>query len=267
MYHGHIAAQHLSHRGRPGPRPFRPARQPVLSRSARTPWPPAPTPPFRADHVGSLLRLPSRSRARADRAAGAITAGQLTRAEDDAIRDAVAMQEAAGLRSATDGEFRCAERHTDFIARLGDIRYAAEWTPTPGVRRRHRDDLTQAHATRGTGKVHLAEPELLYHFRFLGLGRDHRGAQAHHPPPEQGPLPRCSVRQRRRRPGRVPRRPRGRLRRRDRRARRPGRPLPPARRHPVRVHERPRPGASAPPPPASIPTASTRSTSPSSTRP
>ena len=88
-------------------------------------------PPFRADHVGSLLRPPALLRARADRAAGAITADKLTQAEDDAIRDAVAMQEAAGLRSATDGEFRRAEWHTDFIARLGGLRYAAEWTPVP----------------------------------------------------------------------------------------------------------------------------------------
>jgi hypothetical protein len=74
---------------------------------------PRTRPPFRADHVGSLLRPPALLRARADRAAGTITADQLTQAEDDAIREAVAMQEAAGLRSATDGEFRRAEWHTD----------------------------------------------------------------------------------------------------------------------------------------------------------
>ena len=78
---------------------------------------PRTAPPFRANHVGSLLRPPALLQARADRAAGTITADQLTRAEDDAIRDAMAMQEAAGLRSATDGEFRRAEWHTDFIAR------------------------------------------------------------------------------------------------------------------------------------------------------
>ena len=88
-------------------------------------------PPFRADHVGSLLRPPALLRARAGRAAGTITADQLTQAEDDAIRDAVAMQEETGLSSATDGEFRRAEWHTDFIARLGGLRYAAEWTPVP----------------------------------------------------------------------------------------------------------------------------------------
>ena len=90
---------------------------------------PRTAPPFRADHVGSLLRPPALLRARADRAAGTISAAQLTQAEDDAIRAAVAMQEAAGLRSATDGEFRRAEWHTDFIARLGGIGYATGVDP------------------------------------------------------------------------------------------------------------------------------------------
>ena len=127
---------------------------------------PRTAPPFRADHVGSLLRPPALLRARADRAAGTITADQLTQAEDDAIRDAVAMQEAAGLRSATDGEFRRAEWHTDFISRLGGLRYAAGWTPVP-VFGSDTDTIYQAHATQVTGKVHLAEPIFADHFRFL----------------------------------------------------------------------------------------------------
>ncbi len=58
-------------------------------------------PPFRADHVGSLLRPPALHAARAAFAAGTITADQLRQAEDDAVRDAVRMQEEAGLQSAT----------------------------------------------------------------------------------------------------------------------------------------------------------------------
>src|SRR6516164_821957 len=127
---------------------------------------PRTAPPFRADHVGSLLRPPALLRARAGRAAGTITEDQLTGAEDDAIRAAVAMQEAAGLRSATDGEFRRAEWHTDFIACLGGLRYAAEWTPVP-VFGSDTDTIYQAHATQVTGKVHLAEPIFADHFRFL----------------------------------------------------------------------------------------------------
>ncbi|GAA2883187.1 5-methyltetrahydropteroyltriglutamate--homocystei ne S-methyltransferase [Actinoplanes cyaneus] len=80
------------------------------------------TPPFRADHVGSLLRPPHLLEARTKRAAGEITAEQLRAIEDDAIRDVVRMQRAAGLRSATDGEFRRTAWHMDFIYRLGGIR-------------------------------------------------------------------------------------------------------------------------------------------------
>ncbi len=124
------------------------------------------TPPFRADHVGSLLRPPALLAARADRAAGVITAEQLTRAEDDAITDAVRMQEEAGLQAATDGEFRRAEWHTDFIARLGGIGYCDQWTPVP-VFGSDTETTYQAHATEVTGPVHLAEPIFADHFRFL----------------------------------------------------------------------------------------------------
>jgi 5-methyltetrahydropteroyltriglutamate--homocysteine methyltransferase len=80
-----------------------------------------PTPPFRADHVGSLLRPAGLLAARADFAAGRITAGQLRAAEDEAITGAVAMQQRAGLQTATDGEFRRASWHMDFIYQIGGI--------------------------------------------------------------------------------------------------------------------------------------------------
>lgn len=78
-------------------------------------------PPFRADHVGSLLRPPELLKARADRSAGIIDADELRAVEDAAIREAVAMQEAIGLRSATDGEFRRTSWHMDFIYQLRGI--------------------------------------------------------------------------------------------------------------------------------------------------
>ncbi len=78
-------------------------------------------PPFRADHVGSLLRPPGLLAAREDFAAGRIPAGQLRAAEDTAIADVVRMQENVGLQSATDGEFRRASWHMDFIYQLGGI--------------------------------------------------------------------------------------------------------------------------------------------------
>jgi 5-methyltetrahydropteroyltriglutamate--homocysteine methyltransferase len=82
---------------------------------------PRTTPPFRADHVGSLLRPPALLRARDEFAAGRITGAGLRAAEDDAVRDAVAMQRDAGLRSVTDGEFRRASWHMDFIYQIGGI--------------------------------------------------------------------------------------------------------------------------------------------------
>jgi 5-methyltetrahydropteroyltriglutamate--homocysteine methyltransferase len=78
-------------------------------------------PPFRADHVGSLLRPQNLLQARDDFAAGRIDADELGRIEDEAIRDVVRKQEEAGLRSATDGEFRRASWHMDFIYQLDGV--------------------------------------------------------------------------------------------------------------------------------------------------
>lgn len=80
------------------------------------------TPPFRADHVGSLLRPTHLLEMREKRATGEIDAAELRAAEDDAVRDVVRMQRDVGLRSATDGEFRRTSWHMDFIYRLGGIR-------------------------------------------------------------------------------------------------------------------------------------------------
>ncbi len=79
------------------------------------------TPPFRADHVGSLLRPQSLLDARAEFAAGQLDAAGLREAEDAAIAGIVAMQAEVGLQSATDGEFRRASWHMDFIYQLGGI--------------------------------------------------------------------------------------------------------------------------------------------------
>jgi len=78
-------------------------------------------PPFRADHVGSLLRPAELHAARAEHAAGRISDDELRATEDKAIHDVVVMQRDAGLRSATDGEFRRSSWHMDFIYRLGGV--------------------------------------------------------------------------------------------------------------------------------------------------
>jgi 5-methyltetrahydropteroyltriglutamate--homocysteine methyltransferase len=79
------------------------------------------SPPFRADHVGSLLRPQRLLAARSDHEASRIDAAELRSIEDDAIREIVAKQEEIGLQSATDGEFRRASWHMDFIYQLDGI--------------------------------------------------------------------------------------------------------------------------------------------------
>src|SRR5882757_2149072 len=78
-------------------------------------------PPFRADHVGSLLRPAALLEARARHAAGEIDDDALRSAEDAGIRDIVRMQEEVGLQTVTDGEFRRTSWHMDFIYQLGGV--------------------------------------------------------------------------------------------------------------------------------------------------
>jgi methionine synthase II (cobalamin-independent) len=87
---------------------------------------PRDKPPFRADHVGSLLRPERLLKAREDFAAGNISAEELREVEDDAICDVVKMQQDVGLQSATDGEFRRASWHMDFIYSLDGISKAED---------------------------------------------------------------------------------------------------------------------------------------------
>jgi 5-methyltetrahydropteroyltriglutamate--homocysteine methyltransferase len=85
-------------------------------------------PPFRADHVGSLLRPPELLTAREELAAGRIDAEELRGIEDEAIREVVRRQHDVGLRSATDGEFRRESWHMDFIYQLGGIQQVQDDT-------------------------------------------------------------------------------------------------------------------------------------------
>jgi 5-methyltetrahydropteroyltriglutamate--homocysteine methyltransferase len=119
-------------------------------------------PPFRADHVGSLLRPEPLLQARSE----AISGEELRAIEDAAVRDAVRMQEEVGLRSATDGEFRRASWHMDFIYALDGI------SKTEGdivVHFHNPDgdiDFTPA-ALRVDGKLGVHEPVFGEAFRFL----------------------------------------------------------------------------------------------------
>ena len=78
-------------------------------------------PPFRAEHIGSLLRPKSLLELRAAFARGEIDQTTLTKAEDEAIKDALALQERLDLKFATDGEFRRRSYHSFFYRKLGDI--------------------------------------------------------------------------------------------------------------------------------------------------
>src|SRR2546430_17009352 len=76
-------------------------------------------PPFRADHVGSLLRSPALKALRFQKEEGVASAEALATAEDAAIRDVVALQEDIGLEGITDGELRRKSWHMDFLLQLG----------------------------------------------------------------------------------------------------------------------------------------------------
>jgi 5-methyltetrahydropteroyltriglutamate--homocysteine methyltransferase len=130
------------------------------------------TPPFRADHVGSLLRPPELLTARDDFQAGRIGAEELRAAEDEAIRAVVQMQRDVGLQSATDGEFRRASWHMDFIYQIGGIEKA------PGdikVQFRNADGVIEwtPAAIHVGEKLHLDHTIFADDFRFLeGLVAD-----------------------------------------------------------------------------------------------
>jgi 5-methyltetrahydropteroyltriglutamate--homocysteine methyltransferase len=125
-----------------------------------------PTPPFRADHVGSLLRPAALHAARADFEAGRVSAAELTAVEDAAIRDAVRMQEDIGLKSATDGEFRREQWHSDFLYSIPGIRKGPLGMPLPVYRKDGQITWTP-NITEITGRIHLDEPIFGDHFRFL----------------------------------------------------------------------------------------------------
>jgi methionine synthase II (cobalamin-independent) len=86
-------------------------------------------PPYRADQVGSLLRPAELARARREWRADELDAGRLAEIENRTIREAVARQEAIGLRSVTDGEFRRDWWHLDFLTQLDGV--AVDANPGP----------------------------------------------------------------------------------------------------------------------------------------
>ena len=119
-------------------------------------------PPFRADHVGSLLRPAALKEARARREKGAISASELKAVEDREIEKIIAKQEDIGLKLATDGEFRRSWWHFDFLGMLDGLElYEAE----QGIQ--FRGVQTKAQALRIIGRIGWSHHPMLEHFKFL----------------------------------------------------------------------------------------------------
>src|SRR3984957_7705929 len=119
-------------------------------------------PPFRADHVGSLLRPAALKAARERHAKDEITTAALREVEDHEIEAAIEKQEAVGLQSITDGEFRRSWWHLDFLWGLdgvekhvmdSGIAFAAVTTRNEGIK--------------VTGKLGFSGHPILDHFKFL----------------------------------------------------------------------------------------------------
>jgi 5-methyltetrahydropteroyltriglutamate--homocysteine methyltransferase len=126
----------------------------------------AAKPPFRADHVGSLLRPKQLLKAREDHQAGRISAAELRRVEDDAIRTAVRRQEEIGLEGVTDGEYRRASWHMDFLYQLGGVSKVKDNLKVRFHNEKGDIEFTPA-ALRITGKLNLAKPIFAEDFAFL----------------------------------------------------------------------------------------------------
>ena len=118
--------------------------------------------PFRADVVGSFLRPDVLKQARADFAAGVIDAGALRAVEDEAIRDLVAKQKAAGLHVITDGEFRRSYWHLDFMWGLQGIERRTSRTGY-----QFHDEETTADTAVVTGKISGENHPFVEHFKFV----------------------------------------------------------------------------------------------------
>jgi 5-methyltetrahydropteroyltriglutamate--homocysteine methyltransferase len=120
------------------------------------------TPPFRADHVGSLLRPAALRAAREKRAKGEIAPAELTAIEDREIANVIRKQEEVGLQGITDGEFRRSWWHLDFLWGLTGVeRYVMDQgIAFSGVQ-------TRAEGARATGKIGFSGHPMLEHFKFL----------------------------------------------------------------------------------------------------
>src|SRR5215813_13812753 len=119
-------------------------------------------PPFRADHVGSLLRTASVKEARAKAAKGEIPAAELKAVEDREIERIIKKQEEVGLSAITDGEFRRSWWHLDFLWGLDGIEKHVMDTGIAftGV-------TTRNEGLKVTGRIGFSGHPMLEHFKFV----------------------------------------------------------------------------------------------------
>ena len=122
------------------------------------------TPPFRADHVGSLLRPAELHEARAKAKRGEISADALRALQDKHIREAVAKQESVGMQLVTDGEFRRDWWHIDFIHGFDGVELAAGDAYGDA---KFKNTEEQPPFMTVKSRIRRAKPSMLEHFKFL----------------------------------------------------------------------------------------------------
>ncbi len=121
-------------------------------------------PPFRADHVGSLLRPKELHEARAKAKAGEIDQSALRAVEDKCIREVVALQESIGLPSVTDGEFRRGWWHVDFLHGFDGVELSSG-NAYGDAKFKNTDEQPPFMVI--SGKIRRTRPSMLEHFKFL----------------------------------------------------------------------------------------------------
>ena len=121
------------------------------------------SPAFRADQVGSFLRPKRLQEARAKKERGEISAVDLERIEDEAIKELVLKQEGIGMQTATDGEFRRSFWHFDFLEELEGVE---KYESSQGIQ--FKGGQTKAWGLKVNGKLGFSNSHpMLQHFRFL----------------------------------------------------------------------------------------------------
>ena len=119
-------------------------------------------PPFRADHVGSILRTAPVKQARAKHEKGEISAAQLKEVEDREIIKIIKKQEEVGLKAITDGEFRRSWWHFDFYGMLDNVEI---YELDHGIQ--FQGVQTKPRSIKVTGKIGFSNHPMIEHFKFL----------------------------------------------------------------------------------------------------